>query len=119
MKEKLLELLRDATPNHSEEFFDALAEDILAVIIRAITPFADDAVGDVEHEVLSVYNSRFGTALHNSFWAHPPEQMEGLPVAEFERISKAMIQTMLLELPGETLKRRLNELSSEKDLTIN
>jgi hypothetical protein len=118
VKEKLLDMLRDipASAVLSEEFLDDLAEDIMALIIRAITPFANDCVEDVEHQVVSIYNSSFGVQLHNMFWTHPPGEAEGLPTEEFERISKAMIQTMLLELPGETIKRRLQELKEPSKL---
>lgn len=117
MKEKLVELLKEhITCQTSAQEREDIAEDIMALIIRAITPFANDSVEDVEHQVVSVYNSRFGTQLHNMFWTNPPVEAEGLPMAEFERISKAMIQTMLLELPGETIKRRLQELNEPSKL---
>jgi len=119
VKEKLAALLKEHVSVIDDDFADDLAEDIMAVIIRAVTPFANDAVEDVEHQVLSVYNSTFGTQLHNMFWTNPPSEVDGLPMAEFERISKAMIQTTLLELPGETIKRRLNELNNNKSLLVN
>jgi hypothetical protein len=90
----------------------------MAVTIRAVTPLADDFAADIEHRVLDVYNDKFGTQLHNMFWTVPPVEMEGLPTSSFERISKAMIQTMLLEfeLPGATINRRLQELNCTSHL---
>jgi hypothetical protein len=109
MKEKLVALLKEHIAcETSAEQRDAIAEDIMAVIIREITPFKNDSVEDVEHAVLSVYNDKLGVSLHNLLWID-----DTVPGAHVERISKAMIQTMLTELPGELLKRRLRELNEK------
>ena len=58
MKENLLQLLNSnpATAGRPSDFLEALAEDIQAVIIRAIVPAPyEDHVAELEHHVTDVH----------------------------------------------------------------
>ena len=134
MKEKLLLLLNShpATAGRPPEFLDTLADDIQAVIIRAIHPAnTDDAVAALEEQVDEVYGSDFGVHLFNLYSVEKFPGKSELVFSARKRLVRAMIQTILVEqcidydcdvedMPallsnvtdGNTLKRRLTELQA-------
>lgn len=133
MKEKLLELLKadPVTAGHSDEFLDGLADDIQAVIIRALVPGdPNDPVAALEHQVDDIYNDHFGVRLSNLYTMEPFHGKKKLYFSARQRVVKAMIQAMLIEQSeqydrndsvqaGETLKQRLAELKVDKNTVLN
>lgn len=100
MKELLLRLLNNypATAGRPEEFLDTLADDIQALIIRAIAPGdPNDATEWLEHNTLDVYNDHFGVKLYNLFTTENFNDKVNFGPPERRRIVMAMIQTMLIE----------------------
>lgn len=135
MKEKLLKLLQcdPATAGRPDDFLDTLAEDIQAVIIRAVVPAPrEEAEAELEYRVTSVLNDVFGTSLYNLFTTQRFDGKKVLGPAGRKTIVAAMLQTMLLENDradewmsysesGEhaaTLKRRLSDTVVEFSPTI-
>lgn len=131
MKEELLKLLQanPATAGRSDDFLDALAEDIQALIIRALVPGnTDDVAAVLEQRVIDVYNDHFGVKLSNLFMLEPFDGKRKLYYSGRMRVVKAMIQAMLLEqdenfdrepqpeTTGDMLRRRLEELTPGKQL---
>lgn len=134
MKEKLLQLLCDypATTGRPEDFLDTLAEDLMAVVIRAIAPGnPNDPVVAMEHAVDDVYLDHFGVLLSNLHAIEPFHGKRNVVFSARKRIVKAMIQAMLLEQEaideqddadlgssehGATIKRRLTELNGKPAL---
>jgi len=136
LREKLLLLLNNspATAGRPDDFLETLADDIQAVIIRAIHPAnTDDAVSALEAEMEEVYGSDFGVRLFNLYTTEnfPGKKAPILAFSARKRLVRAMIQTLLVEqcidydcdaddIPalfsgasdGNTIKRRLTELSS-------
>ena len=134
MREKLLQLLNNspALAGRPDDFLETLADDIQAVIIRAIHPAnTDDAVAALEEQVEEVYGSDFGVHLFNLYSVEKFPGKSELVFSARKRLVRAMIQTLLVEqcidydcdaddIPalfsgasdGNTIKRRLTELSS-------
>ena len=134
MREKLLQLLNNspALAGRPDDFLETLADDIQAVIIRAIHPAnTDDAVAALEEQVEEVYGSDFGVHLFNLYSVEKFPGKSELAFSARKRLVRAMIQTLLVEqcidydcdaddIPalfsgasdGNTIKRRLTELSS-------
>ena len=141
MREKLLLLLNNspATAGRPDDFLETLADDIQAVIIRAIHPAnTDDAVAALEEQVEEVYGSDFGVHLFNLYSVEKFPGKSELVFSARKRLVRAMIQTILVEqcidydcdvedMPallsnvtdGNTLKRRLLELSTAPKVMIN
>ena len=132
MKEKLLRLLENdpATAGRPDDFLDTLAEDILALIIRALAPGAtEDAVTELEDAVEKVYHSNFGLRLFNLYTTEDFPGKKLVYFAARERMVKSLIQVMLIEqittpdreeafprpictpTDGPTLKRRLRKVN--------
>ena len=134
MKEKLIQLLQNspATAGRPDDFLDTLADDIQAVIIRAISPGnSDDAMEALEHEVEEVYQSDFGVLLFNLYSTMDFPGKKPMEFSRRKQIIRALIQALLVEqcidyeidadeLPAllatttdaDTLKRRLRELNT-------
>ena len=134
MREKLLLLLNNspATAGRPDDFLETLADDIQAVIIRAIHPAnTDDAVAALEEQVEEVWHSDFGVHLFNLYSVEKFPGKSELVFSARKRLVRAMIQTILVEqcidydcdvedMPallsnvtdGNTLKRRLTELQA-------
>lgn len=141
MREKLLQLLNNspALAGRPDDFLETLADDIQAVIIRAIHPAnTDDAVAALEEQVEEVYGSDFGVHLFNLYSVEKFPGKSELVFSARKRLVRAMIQTILVEqcidydcdvedMPallsnvtdGNTLKRRLLELSTAPKGMIN
>jgi len=131
VKEKILQLLRDypATAGRPDDFLDTLAEDLMAVVIRAIAPGdPNDPVVAMEHAVDDVYSDHFGVLLSNLYTIEPFHGKRHVVFSARARVVKAMIQAMLLEQEsidesdnadfgtaehGATIKRRLTELNGK------
>jgi hypothetical protein len=135
VKEKLLRLLENdpATAGRPSDFLDTLAEDIQAVIIRAIAPGqTEDEVAALEAAVEEVYHSDFGISLFNLYSIAEFPGKKSLYFSTRKALVRAAIQTILVEqslLPdrrevfgmtsysdvpptdGPTLKRRLKEMA--------
>ena len=141
MKEKLLQLLQNspAYAGRPSDFLDTLADDIQAVMIRAIHPAnTDDAVAALEEAVEEVYHSDFGVHLFNLYSVEKFPGKTELVFSARKRLVRALIQTLLVEqcidydcdadeIPallssvtdGNTLKHRLIELNTEPGKTVN
>ena len=135
MKEKLLQLLNSnpATAGRPSDFLEALAEDIQAVIIRAIVPAPyEDHVAELEHHVTDVYNDHFGVQLSNLLTTVDFHDKLKLSPSARRHIVLAMIQTLLIEqdyvrqqLYSETeehanmMKQRLTDYTIPVSATIN
>lgn len=131
MKEKLLQLLKDypAMACLPEDFLDTLADDLQAVIIRAMSSGdVNDQVLEMEHAVNDVYLDHFGVLLSNLYSIEPFQGKRHVVFSARIRVVKAMIQAMLLEQEtideaddadfgtaehGATMKRRLTELNGK------
>lgn len=136
MKERLLQLLKicPATAGRPDDFLDTLADDLQAVVIRAIVPGdPNDPVVAIEQTVEDIYLDHFGVMLSNLYMVEPFAGKRHVLFNARMHVVKAMIQAMLLaqnEIDesfdadfgssehGETIKRRLQELSS-KPVTVN
>ncbi len=124
MKEQLLRLLENnpATAGLPSDFLETLADDIQAVIIRALELEAPvGIVVDLEHQVKDIFNDHFGCKLCNLVSIEPFRGKKKLYYSARKRVTLAMIQAMLLEQAeqydrldseqaGETLKHRLTYL---------
>lgn len=135
MREELLKLLQSnpATAGRPDDFLDTLAEDIQALIIRAIVPGnPNDAAEELEHRVADVYNDHFGVKLSNLFTVEPFNGKRKLYYSSRARVVRAMIQAMLLEqdenfdrdasiyeTPADVLRQRLEELAVPEKHLIN
>lgn len=99
MKAELLRLLKQnpASAGHSDDKLDGLAEDLQAVIIRALVTPTDPAIVDLEARVDSVFNDVFGATLFNLFTTAPFEGKRALYFSSRKAVVQAMIQTMFLE----------------------
>jgi hypothetical protein len=100
VKEQLLQLMKDnpATAGRPDDFLDTLAEDILAVIVRAIAlGDPSDPLVEIEHRVEDVWVSQFGVSLFNLFGMELFPGKKELPFSARKRVVEAMIQAMLLE----------------------
>jgi hypothetical protein len=133
MKEKLLRLLENdpATAGRPSDFLDTLAEDIQAVIIRAIAPGqTEDEVAALEAAVEEVYHSDFGISFFNLYGIADFPGKKNISFAARKQLVRAALQTILLEqaaspvgvpflteysdvppTDGPTLKRRLKEMA--------
>jgi hypothetical protein len=132
VKEKLLQLLENepALAGRPADFIDTLAEDIQAVIIRAISTDAPlDITDELEAHALDIFNDHFGVKLSNLVTIEPFHGKKKLYYTARKRVTLAMIQAMLVEQndqydrndseqAGETLKHRLNDLAL-KPTTVN
>ena len=130
MKDALLKLLksRPETAGRCDEFLDTLADDVQAVIIRALVPGdPNDPLVELEHQVEDIYADHFGVRLSNLFTVEPFNGKKKLYYSARARVVKAMIQAMLLEQAdqydrndseqaGEQLKARLAELQPTSTL---
>lgn len=124
MKDKLLLLLKEnpATAGRPDAFLETLADDIQAVIIRALELEAPvGIVVDLEHQVQDVFNDHFGVKLSNLYTIEPFAGKKKLYYSARRRVILSMIRSMLLEQAdqydrldseqaGETLKHRLTYL---------
>ena len=128
MRDNLLTLLKchPLTKGCTPGFLDDLAENIMAVVIRATVSEGVDGVefiDDLKHRTNDIYNDHFGVKLSNLFTT---EYCPPLSFDERSRVVKAMIETMLMEElaivtfnefnpdgdgRAELLKRRLQELT--------
>ena len=132
MKDKLL-LLLAAEPvlaGRPADFLDSLAEDIQALVVRALAlDVPDDITTALEAQVLDIFNDHFGVKLSNLVTIEPFHGKKKLYYSARKRVTLAMIQAMLLEQhdqydrndseqAGETLKHRLNDLAL-KPATVN
>ncbi len=138
MKEKLLRLLENdpATAGRPSDFLDTLAEDILAVIIRAIAPgITADAVAELEAAVEEVYHSDFGVHLFNLYTTEDFPGKKKVYFSGRKKLVQSLIQTMLIEqrtypdrnevfptptdvpTDGPTLKRRLRKVNQNMGTT--
>ncbi len=133
MKEKLLLLLsgEPAMAGRSAEFLDTLAEDLTAVIIRALLPGdPTDPVQAIEHQAEDIYLDHFGVKLSNLFAVEPFHGKKKLYFSARKRVIMSMLVAMLVEQAdqydrndseqaGETLKYRLNDLALKPTTVIN
>lgn len=123
MKAELLKLFA-ATPalqSKDQEFRDNLAEDVQAVIIRALglaVPSADQQLNDLENAVEDIWVSDFGIALANAVTMDDYPHKQNMPFHVRYNAVRAMIQTLLLEQAGHfdtgrgaIMQQRLKELS--------
>lgn len=101
MKEALLKLLQSnpATAGRPDDFLDTLADDLQAVIIRAVSPAAtsDATVSELEHQVDDIFNDHFGVRLCNLYSIEPFHGKKRLYFSARKRVVKSMIQAMLVE----------------------
>jgi len=136
LKEKLLQLLSEypATAGLPEDFLGSLADDLQAVIIRAMSAGdPNDPLVLIEHQVEDVYLDHFGVLLSNLYTIEPFNGKRHIVFSARARVVKSMIQAMLLEQEtideadvvdfgseqhGATIKRRLTELNG-KPILIN
>ncbi len=134
MKDKLLQLFADvpALAGQPSDFLETLADDIQAIIIRAISieqPSESDITAELEHQVQDIFNDHFGVKLCNLVSIEPFHGKKKLFYSARKRVTLAMIQAMLLEQndqydrndseqAGETIKHRLNDLAL-KPTTVN
>lgn len=100
MKQALLKLFAStpALQGRPLDFLDDLAEDVQAVIIRAlglVIPGASDAAAALANDVEDVWVSQFGISLSNLFTFSP--HGDQLTPSRRKQVVQAMIQTMLLE----------------------
>lgn len=130
MKEKLLQLLstHPATAGRPSDFLDTLAEDLQAVMIRAIQTDAGlDITAELEARALDIYNDHFGVKLSNLVTIEPFLGKKKLYFSARRRVTLAMIQTMLVEQQdqydrndseqaGEVMKHRLADLTPKAEL---
>lgn len=112
MKDRLLKLFAStpAIAMRGSEFSDNLAEDVQAVIIRAlgITHVEDPQLTQLEHDVEDLYVDAFGVQLSNLLFQH--YSLAGSPQAT---VTKAMLLTFQLEHgQGAQLKKRLQTLAA-------
>ena len=133
MKEKLRQLLNNdpATAGLPEDTLGTLTEDVLAMIIRAISPGnSDDALEALQHEVEEVYQSPFGISFFNLYSIENFPGKKPVTFSARKRIVRSAIETLLVEqcidftgdlsdvvtlsnvADGNTLKRRLMELNT-------
>ncbi len=135
MKDKLLQLFADtpALAGQPSDFLETLADDIQAMIIRAISveqPVEADITAALEAHTLDVYNDHFGVKLSNLFAVEPFHGKKKLYFSARRRVILAMIQAMLVEQAdqfdrndseqaGETIKHRLNDLALKPTAVIN
>jgi hypothetical protein len=141
MKEKFQQLLKTypSTAKMTDEFIDNLAEDICALILRALSPAStDDALAALEHETDEVWQSNFGVEVFNLYTIKNFPGKKDLPFSVRKRVVRAMFQALLVEQcvdydcalevapdlldrvhDGPTLKRRLIELNQDPSNTIN
>ena len=138
MKEKLLRLLENdpATAGRPSDFLDTLAEDILALIIRALSPGTTvDAVAALEAAVEEVYHSDFGVHLFNLYSTEDFPGKKRVYFSGKKKLVKTLIQTLLIEqktypdrdeafptphevpTSGPTLKRRLRQVNKNMGTT--
>jgi len=124
MKDALLTLLKvhPITAGRSNEFLDELAEDITAVIIRALVPGdPNDIIADIEHQAEGIFNDHFGVKLSNLFTMEPFDGKKELFYNARKRVVMAMLVAMLVEMndqtgridseqAGEQIKNRLADL---------
>jgi hypothetical protein len=111
LKQQLLNLFA-STPVISAKgpaFADDLAEDLQAVIIRALGLVgADPQLTQIEKDVDDLFVSHFGVQLSNLLFSD--YRIEG---AQQKAITRAMLQTFLLEHgQGLILKKRLLSLAA-------
>lgn len=110
MKQQLLNLFA-STPAISakgDAFMDDLAEDVQAVIIRALGLGTDPQLTEIENSVDDLFVSQFGVQLSNLLFSD--YRIEG---AAQKSITRAMLQTFLLEHgQGLILKKRLLTLAA-------
>lgn len=132
MKDKLLQLLADepVLAGRPDDFLDTLADDLQAVIIRALAlDVPDDITTELEHHAQDIFNDHFGVKLCNLVSIEPFHGKKKLYYSARKRVTLAMIQAMLVEQAdqfdrndseqaGETIKHRLNELTP-KPTTVN
>lgn len=124
MKQALLKLFT-ATPalqGKDPEFCDNLAEDVQAVIIRALglaAPSTDPQLDALENAVEDIWVSDFGIALSNAVTMDTYPHKQSMPYTVRYHAVRAMIQTLLLEQAGhfdtgrgEMMQQRLKELSA-------
>lgn len=108
MKAELINLFNQspAIAAKGPAFADDLAEDVQAVIIRALGLHpGDPQLTELEHAVDDAYVSPFGVTLSNLLF------MEySLTGAEQKAATKAMLQTLLLD--GAILKTRLRNMAA-------
>jgi hypothetical protein len=109
LKDGLLKLFANnpTLASKDAEFLDTLAEDVQAVIIRALglAPTNDD---QLEHDVDDMYVSQLGVQLCNLLF-----YQRGITGSEQKSIAKAMLQTLALEYgQGDILKTRLRALAA-------
>jgi hypothetical protein len=112
VKQQLLNLFAStpAIAAKGPAFADDLAEDVQAVIIRALQlPTATDPqLAQLEHDVHDLYVHTFGVQLSNLLFQH--YDLTGSTQAS---VTKAMLQTFQLEHgQGAQLKARLKSLAA-------
>ena len=127
VKEQLLRLLENnpATAGRPSDFLDTLAEDIQALIIKAIVPPGPAALSaadeDRAHQINDIFSDHFGVKLSNLFTMEPFHGKRKLYYSARAKVVIAMIQAMLAEQDkqydrndseqaGETIRQRLAEM---------